>query len=455
MEKISRHEMPLRDALKRRYEFEEVALGYDEKTAIEEAKRCLNCKNPLCMEGCPVSVNIPEFINEIKNGDFDKAAESLLKKNNLPAICGRVCPQETQCEEKCIRNKIDGAVAIGNLERFIGDYNLKHRKVIKPDKTRELKTCVIGSGPSSLSFAAEILKAGGKVTMYEALHETGGVLVYGIPEFRLPKELVKNEIQGLIDLGLEVKTNVVVGKTILLDELKKEYDYIFIGTGAGLPSFMKIPGENLVGVFSANEYLTRVNLMKAYKEDAPTPVMKGKKVGVFGAGNVAMDAARTALRLGAEEVYIIYRRSRKEVPARHEEVIHAEQEGIKFEFLTNPIEILGKDNKVCGIKCIRMELGEPDASGRRRPIPIPNSEFEIPMDMVIVAIGTSPNPLLRSTCEGLNVSKWGTIEVNEKMETSIENVYAGGDAVTGAATVILAMGAGKKAAESVLEKYNK
>lgn len=451
-----RHEISEQAPEVRAHNFKEVALGFDDETAYEEACRCLDCKTAPCTKGCPVGVNIPAFINEIKNKNLDGAVKVLKGDNNLPAICGRVCPQEEQCEKFCVRKaKLGGSVAIGNLERYVADYSI-FRAPKKPAEgiTPNGKTAaIVGSGPAGLTCAADLALAGYKVTVYEAFHKAGGVLVYGIPEFRLPKALVQAEIDKLTDLGVEVKLNTIIGKTIMLDELVDGYDAVFIGTGAGLPSFLKIPGENLNGVYSANEYLTRVNLMKAYEKDSITPIQIGKNVVVVGAGNVAMDSARTALRLGAENVYMVYRRSREEMPARAAEIHHAEQEGIQFNLLTNPVEIFGENGKVKGVKCIRMELGEPDASGRRRPVPIPNSEFEFECDQVIVSVGTSPNPLLKNSCSKLETSKWGTIVINEATgETSIEDVYAGGDAVTGAATVILAMGAGKLAAKSIIEK---
>lgn len=447
-----RNKMKEQDPNVRLGNFEEVALGYDLKTAIAEAKRCLNCKNPKCREGCPVAVNIPAFIKCIVEGDLDRAAEVIKETNNLPAVCGRVCPQEEQCEKHCIRqDKLGGPVAIGALERFVADYALtKEVKAVEIEKCG-LKAAVVGSGPAGLTCAADLAKAGYDVTVYEAFHKVGGVLVYGIPEFRLPKKIVAKEIESLERLGVKIMLNTIIGKTIMLDELIEENDAVFIGTGAGLPTFQGIKGENLNGVYSANEYLTRVNLMGAYRADSTTPIAKGKKVVVVGAGNVAMDSARTALRMGAEEVHIVYRRSRAEMPARDEEIEHAYQEGIIFDLLTNPVEILG-DTKVTGIKCVKMRLGEPDQSGRRRPEIIVGSEFETECDQVIMAIGTSPNPLLKNSCMSLEVTKKGTIIVNENNETSIDNVYAGGDAVTGAATVILAMGAGKTAANAIVEK---
>ena len=437
--------------------FEEVSYGFDQDSALCEAERCLNCKNAKCKQGCPVNVDIPTFIQKIKEGDILGAAEVIKKSNNLPAVCGRVCPQESQCEALCIRGlnqKMGGAVAIGALERFVADYSLEHGVVPKRDKDNGKCVAVIGSGPAGLTCAADLAKKGCKVKVYEAFHKAGGVLVYGIPEFRLPKALVQKEIDTLKELGVEIELNVVIGKTIMLDELLAENDAVFIGTGAGLPMFMNVKGENLNGVYSANEYLTRVNLMHAYQSNSATPIVIGERVAVVGAGNVAMDAARTALRMGAKEVHVIYRRSRAEMPAREEEIRHAEEEGIIFDLLTNPVEILG-EKKVEGIKCIRMELGEPDKSGRRRPIEIAGSEFVFDADQVIMALGTRPNPLLKRSTPELEVSQRGTIVVREDtLETSIPNVYAGGDAVTGAATVILAMNAGKKAAAAIMEKLN-
>lgn len=445
------------EPLVRAKNFDEVSLGFDEECALKEANRCLSCKNAKCKERCPVGVDIPAFIDKIKEGDLSAAAEIIKLTNNLPAVCGRVCPQESQCEAGCIRGlnaKLGGAVAIGALERYVADYALSHKVKVDKPVSNGKKVAVIGSGPAGLTCAADLAKAGCKVTVYEAFHKAGGVLVYGIPEFRLPKKLVQSEIDTLKELGVEIVLNVVIGKTITLEELVEENDAVFIGTGAGLPVFMKIPGENLNGVYSANEYLTRVNLMKAYDKNSATPVVVGKKVAVVGAGNVAMDAARTALRMGAEEVHIVYRRSRAEMPARHEEIRHAEEEGIIFDLLTNPVEILG-DKKVEGVKCVRMELGEPDERGRRRPIEIKGSEFTFDADQVIMSLGTSPNPLLKKASPELETSKRGTIVVNEdSLETSISGVYAGGDAVTGAATVILAMNAGKRAAAAILERLD-
>lgn len=450
MDKKPRNKMPLLNAEKRNSTFEEVASGFTAETAVNEASRCLNCKNAPCKGGCPVGVNIPEFIQEIKRGNTDGALKIIKGTNSLPAVCGRVCPQESQCEKYCIRNKIDGAVAIGSLERFAAD-NGKEEGIDAIPKNGK-RVAVVGSGPAGLTCAGDLAKMGFEVTVFEAFHKAGGVLVYGIPEFRLPKKIVEKEIKNLKNLGVNIKLNTVVGKTVTIDKLKKDFDAIFIGTGAGLPVFMNIPGENLNGVYSANEFLTRINLMKAYLKDSDTPVKVGKKVAVFGAGNVAMDAARTAKRMGAEEVHIIYRRSREEMPARKEEIEHAVEEGIILDFLTNPVEILGENGCVSGLKCVKMELGEPDQSGRRRPVAIKGSEYDTDFDMVIVSIGTSPNPLLKNSYPDLETYGKGMLKADEKMETSVENIYAGGDAVTGAATVILAMGSGKTAARSIAEK---
>ena len=440
--------------------FEEVCLGYNQEEAMEEATRCLNCKNAKCIEGCPVSINIPAFVQEVKEGNIEEAYKIIGQSSALPAICGRVCPQESQCEGKCIRGIKGDPVSIGKLERFVADYALEHD--IKPEGAKEQnghKVAVIGSGPSGLTCAGDLAKMGYDVTVFEALHELGGVLVYGIPEFRLPKQkVVAKEIEKVKELGVKFETNVVIGKSTTIDQLIEEegFEAVFIGSGAGLPMFMGIPGENANEVFSANEYLTRSNLMKAFREDSETPIMRGKKVAVVGGGNVAMDAARTALRLGAE-VHIVYRRSEEELPARVEEVHHAKQEGIIFDLLTNPVEILEDENNwVCGMKCVKMELGEPDASGRRRPVEILGSEFVIDCDTVIMSLGTSPNPLISSTTEGLDTNKWKCIVADEEFrKTSKEGVYAGGDAVTGAATVILAMGAGKAGAKGIDEYLSK
>ena len=436
--------------------FEEVCLGYNQEEAMEEAQRCLGCKKPKCVEGCPVSINIPGFIEEIKEGKIEEAYKVIGLSSALPAICGRVCPQESQCEGKCIRGVKGEAVSIGKLERFVADYALEHDiKPVGAEVKNGHKVAVIGSGPSGLTCAGDLAKAGYDVTVFEALHELGGVLVYGIPEFRLPKQkVVKKEIEKVKELGVKFETNVVIGKSTTIDQLIEDegFEAVFIGSGAGLPKFMGIPGENANGVFSANEYLTRSNLMKAFDPDSRTPIMHGKKVAVVGGGNVAMDAARTALRLGAE-VHIVYRRSEEELPARVEEVHHAKEEGIIFDLLTNPTEILSDDKGwVTGMKCIRMELGEPDESGRRRPVEVPGSEFVMELDTVIMSLGTSPNPLISSTTKGLDTNKWKCIIADENNgKTTKEGVYAGGDAVTGAATVILAMGAGKAAAKGIDE----
>ena len=451
-----KNEMPVQAPEIRNKNFDEVALGYTKEQAIDEAQRCLNCKTKNCVAGCPVNIDIPGFIKEVAEGKFEEAYQVIAQASSLPAVCGRVCPQETQCEGKCVRGIKAEPVGIGRLERFVADYHNENCKEdLKKPESNGHKVAVIGSGPAGLTCAGELAKKGYEVTMFEALHLAGGVLVYGIPEFRLPKSIVQKEIDGLKALGVKIETNMVIGKVLSIDELKEEYGFeaVFIGSGAGLPKFMNIPGENLKGVYSANEFLTRVNLMKSYKEDSDTPIKHSRRVAVVGGGNVAMDAARSALRLGAEEVYIIYRRSRTELPARAEEVDHAEEEGIIFKFLTNPVEILADENGwVCGMKCVRMELGEPDASGRRRPVVKEGSEFEIAVDCVIMALGTSPNPLIKNTTEGLATQKWGGIIAEEETGlTSREGIYAGGDAVTGAATVILAMGAGKTAAQSIDE----
>ncbi len=444
------------DAKERAANFEEVCLGYNRQEAMEEASRCINCKNAQCVKGCPVAINIPGFIEKIKDGDVEGAYQVISESSALPAVCGRVCPQESQCEGKCIRGIKGEPVSIGKLERFAADWAMENG--IKPrgcNAKNGKKVAVIGSGPAGLTCAGDLAKLGYEVTIFEALHEPGGVLVYGIPEFRLPKErIVAKEIENVKSLGVKIETNVVVGKSVTIDQLLAEegFDAVFIGSGAGLPKFMGIPGEQANGVFSANEYLTRSNLMKAFDESSPTPIMRGKRVAVVGGGNVAMDAARTALRLGAE-VHIVYRRSEEELPARVEEVHHAKEEGIIFDLLTNPVEILSDEKGwVTGMTCIRMELGEADESGRRRPAPVPGSEFTIDVDTVIMSLGTSPNPLISSTTEGLEVNKWKCIVADEEFgKTSKEGVYAGGDAVTGAATVILAMGAGKAGAKGIDE----
>ena len=443
----------------RRRNFEEVSQGYDEAMAREEATRCIDCKNPACMTGCPVGVHIPDFIRHVKEGEFEKAYETIRLTNNLPAICGRVCPQETQCESKCVRGVKGDPVGIGRLERFCADYAMQHAstKTERPAPNGH-RVAVVGSGPSGLTCAGDLAKLGYDVTIFEALHTPGGVLVYGIPEFRLPKRLVREEIATVEALGVKIETNVVVGRSVSLEELFDEgYEAVFVGSGAGLPRFQGIPGENLNGVYSANEFLTRINLMKAYAfPETDTPVRVGKKVAVVGGGNVAMDAARSALRLGADEVSIVYRRSEKEMPARLEEVHHAKEEGVNFRMLTNPTAIHGDENgSVRAMTCVEMELGEPDASGRRRPVVKQGSEFDLDVDTVVIAIGNSPNPLIRNTTPGLETQKWGGIIVDENGATSLENVYAGGDAVTGAATVILAMGAGKTAAKAIHEKLSR
>lgn len=453
-----KNEMPSQAPEVRARNFDEVALGYSEEQAIDEAKRCLNCKNMPCVSGCPVRIHIPAFIAKVAEGDFEGAYRVISEASSLPAVCGRVCPQETQCESKCVRGIKGESVGIGRLERFVADYHMKHseEKPAEPKKNGH-RVAVIGSGPASLACAGDLAKRGFDVTVFEALHTPGGVLVYGIPEFRLPKEIVRREIDGLRELGVDIECNMVIGKILSIDELEERgYEAVFIGTGAGLPKFMNIPGENLPGVLSANEFLTRVNLMKAYREDSDTPIRRSSRVAVVGGGNVAMDAARCALRLGAKEVSIVYRRSEAELPARREEVEHAKEEGIVFRFLTNPTEILaGEDGSVGALKCVEMELGEADASGRRRPVAKEGSDFVIEADTVIMALGTSPNPLIKSTTEGLETQKWGGIVADEHGLTSRENVYAGGDAVTGAATVILAMGAGKAAAQAIAEKFEK
>ncbi len=454
--KVPRHDMPCQDPQVRAHNFEEVALGYTREMAVEEAQRCLQCKNPKCVQGCPVNISIPNFINKIVENDFLGAAQVLKMSSSLPAVCGRVCPQESQCEAKCIVGIKGDPVAIGRLERFAADFEIQNgaSKADIPDSTGK-RVAVIGAGPAGLACAGDLAKAGHEVTVFEALHIAGGVLMYGIPEFRLPKDIVQTEIRNLEALGVEILVNQVVGKVTSVHELLESgYDAVFIGTGAGLPYFLGVPGENLNGVYSANEFLTRTNLMKGYKfPEYATPVKVGKRVAVFGAGNVAMDAARTALRLGAEEVSIIYRRSRAEMPARHEELEHAEEEGVNFQLLTNPVSIEGDDKgAVRALACLRYELGEPDASGRRSPVAIQGSEFEIPMDTVVVAIGQGPNPLVTQSTAGLELNKRGNIVANEEtLETSIPGVFAGGDIVTGAATVILAMGAGKKAAAGINE----
>ena len=460
---LKRNTMPVQDAKVRAHNFDEVALGYTEEQAIDEANRCLNCKNMPCVAGCPVKIHIPEFISKIKEGDFEGAYQIITKSSSLPAVCGRVCPQETQCESKCVRGIKGESVGIGRLERFVADWHntFSTEEPVKPESNGH-RVAIVGSGPSGLTCAGDLAKKGYEVTVYEALHTAGGVLVYGIPEFRLPKKIVAKEVDTLKKLGVHIETNVVIGKTLTIDELfEMGYEAVFVGSGAGLPNFMGIPGESLKGVYSANEFLTRSNLMKSYLDNPETPIMKGGKIAVVGGGNVAMDAARTALRLGAEKVYIVYRRSMEELPARKEEVEHAEEEGIEFRLLSNPTEILGYNNPddrgdpkngfVTGMTCVKMELGEPDERGRRRPVVIEGSEFTIEVDTVIMSIGTSPNPLIKSTTEGLEVNRWGGIVISEDGLTSRNAVYAGGDAVTGAATVISAMGAGKTAAKAIDE----
>ena len=461
---MKKNSMPTQDPSVRAHNFDEVALGYDEATAIEEALRCLNCKNMPCVSGCPVNIHIPAFIERVKAGDFEGAYQIISQNSSLPAVCGRVCPQETQCESKCVRGIKGEPVGIGRLERFVADWHLAHSTelpAVAPNNGH--RVAVVGAGPSGLTCAGDLAKKGYQVTVFEALHAAGGVLVYGIPEFRLPKAIVQKEVEHLQAMGVELKTNMVIGKTLTVDELFEDgFEAVFIGSGAGLPNFMGIPGESYKGVYSANEFLTRSNLMKAYRENPVTPIMKGGTVAVVGGGNVAMDAARTALRLGAEKVYIVYRRSMEELPARREEVEHAMEEGIEFKLLNNPTEILGylnpddprdpKNGFVTGMKCVQMELGEADERGRRRPVEIPNSEFKLDVDTVIISIGTSPNPLIKMTTEGLGVNRRGGIVVEETTgATTREGVFAGGDAVTGAATVISAMGAGKQAARAIDE----
>ena len=452
---LEKVEMPVQEPQIRNRNFEEVALGYTEEMAMEEATRCLQCKHKPCVAGCPVNVQIPEFIGHIAKGEFEEAYQCIRQTNALPAVCGRVCPQETQCEELCVRGKKGEPVGIGRLERFAADWHMKHieEKGSKPESNGH-KVAVVGAGPAGLTCAGDLRQKGYDVTIFEAFHLAGGVLVYGIPEFRLPKAIVRKEIDALKDMGVKVETNMVIGKVLSIDELFEDgYEAVFIGSGAGLPSFMNIEGETLLGVYSANEYLTRINLMRAYDNTYDTPLIRHKKVAVVGGGNVAMDAARSAMRLGAEEVYIVYRRSMNELPARAEEVHHAQEEGIIFKLLNNPVRILGDEGKhVRAIECVEMELGEPDASGRRRPVAKEGSNFELEVDAVIIAIGTSPNPLISRTTNGLDTNKWGCLVANEEtMATTREGVFAGGDAVTGAATVILAMGAGKTAAQSIDE----
>ena len=455
---LKKNEMPSQEPHIRSQNFKEVALGYTAEQAVDEAKRCLNCKNRPCVGGCPVNILIPDFIAKMAEGDFEGAYQVIAQSSALPAVCGRVCPQESQCEKYCVRGVKGEPVAIGRLERFAADWHNEHstEAPAKPESNGH-KVAVIGSGPSGLTCAGDLARLGYEVTVFEALHTAGGVLVYGIPEFRLPKAIVQKEIDGLKAMGVKIETNMVIGRALSIDELLEDgFEAVFIGSGAGLPRFMNIPGENLKGVYSANEFLTRVNLMKAYQHGSDTPIQRARRVAVVGGGNVAMDAARCAKRLGAEEVYIVYRRSEAELPARAEEVEHAKEEGVVFKLLNNPTKILGDEaGAVCGMECLEMELGEPDASGRRRPVEKAGSEFVLDLDCVIMAIGTSPNPLIKSTTAGLETQKWGGIIVNEETGlTSRPNVYAGGDAVTGAATVILAMGAGKTAARAIHQQLN-
>jgi len=448
-------EMPQQEIEKRIKNFNEVPLGYSEEQAIEEAKRCLQCKKPKCVDGCPVEINIPAFIKLIEDGKFDKAAKKIKEKNSLPAVCGRVCPQEDQCEKTCIlgKKKEFEPVAIGRLERFAVDWEAYYGTVEVPEISEPTgkKVAVVGSGPAGLTCASDLVKMGHEVTLFESLHKPGGVLVYGIPEFRLPKKIVQREVDYIKNLGVDLRVNSLIGKLYTIDELKQKYDAIFVGTGAGLPMFLGVPGENYNGVYSANEFLTRSNLMRSYLfPEWDTPIKIGKKVAVVGGGNAAMDAARTALRLGADDVYVVYRRSEKEMPARIEEIGRTKEEGIKFILLTNPVEVIGENGWVKALKCIKMELGEPDESGRRRPIPVPGSEFKFDIDLIIVAIGTKPNPLIPQSTPDLKTTKWGTIIVKEDIPmTTIDGVFAGGDIVTGVATVILAMGAGKEAAKAI------
>ena len=464
---LTKNAMPVQDALARAHNFDEVALGYTDALAIDEASRCLNCKNMPCVEGCPVKIRIPEFIERIREGDFEAAYQIITQSSSLPAVCGRVCPQEVQCESKCVRGIKGESVGIGRLERFVADWHNTFctEEPLCPERNGH-KVAIVGSGPSGLTCAGDLAKLGYEVTVFEALHTAGGVLVYGIPEFRLPKKIVAKEVDTLKKLGVNIQTNVVIGKTLTIDELFEQgFEAVFVGSGAGLPNFMGIPGEGLNGVYSANEFLTRSNLMKAYREDSETPIMKGGRVAVVGGGNVAMDAARTALRLGAKKVSIVYRRSMEELPARREEVEHAREEGIEFCLLMSPTEIIGYSNPddvrdprngfVKGMTCVKMELGEPDERGRRRPGVVEGSEFTMDVDTVRMSIGTSPNPLIKSTTDGLEVNRWGGIVVNEEGLTSRPAVYAGGDAVTGAATVISAMGAGKTAAKAIHEALSK
>lgn len=451
---LKKVEMPVQDGEIRRNNFEEVTLGYTKEMAMEEAERCLHCPTKPCIGGCPVSVNIPDFIEQVKLGEFEKAYQIIRETSSLPAVCGRVCPQETQCESKCVRGVKGEAVAIGRLERFVADWHRENvsEKIEKPESNGH-KVAVVGAGPAGLTCAGDLAKKGYHVSVFEALHVAGGVLMYGIPEFRLPKEIVQNEINGLKDMGVDIETNMVIGRSESVDDLfDAGYEAVFIGSGAGLPNFMNMPGENLKGVYSANEFLTRCNLMKAYKDGNDTPIQHPKRAVIVGGGNVAMDAARCAKRLGVEEVTIVYRRSMEELPARKEEVEHAMEEGIVFNLLTNPVRVLGdEDGWVKGMECVKMELGEPDESGRRRPVEVKDSNFVLDVDCMIMAIGTSPNPLIRSTTEGLETNRKGCLIADESGATTREGVFAGGDAVTGAATVILAMGAGKTAAKAMDE----
>lgn len=451
---LKKVEMPVQDGEVRRNNFDEVTLGYTKEMAMEEAERCLHCPTKPCISGCPVSVNIPDFIEQVKLGEFEKAYQIIHQTSSLPAVCGRVCPQETQCESKCVRGVKGEAVAIGRLERFVADWHRENVKeeIVKPESNGH-KVAVVGAGPAGLTCAGDLAKKGYHVSVFEALHVAGGVLMYGIPEFRLPKAIVQNEIEGLKNMGVDIETNMVIGRSESVDDLfDAGYEAVFIGSGAGLPNFMNMPGENLKGVYSANEFLTRCNLMKAYKEGSDTPIQHPKRAVIVGGGNVAMDAARCAKRLGVKEVTIVYRRSMEELPARKEEVEHAMEEGIVFNLLTNPVRVLGDENGwVKGMECVKMELGEPDESGRRRPVEIKDSNFVLDVDCMIMAIGTSPNPLIRSTTEGLETNRKGCLIVNENGATTRDGVFAGGDAVTGAATVILAMGAGKTAAKAIDE----
>ncbi|MBR1747329.1 MAG: NADPH-dependent glutamate synthase [Clostridia bacterium] len=453
-----KHPMPTRDPKIRARDFLPVELGYDEETAVEEAKRCLNCKNKPCTGGCPVRIDIPAFIAKVAARDFDGAYEIINASSSLPAVCGRVCPQETQCESKCVRGIKGEPVAIGRLERFVADYHLnKPEKPVPKIEKNGVKVAIVGAGSAGLTCAGDLAKKGYEVTVFEALHKAGGVMTYGIPEFRLPKSIVSAEIENLSRLGVKIETNVVIGKTLTIEDLKEDgYKAIFIGSGAGLPKFLHIKGEELNGVFSANEFLTRINLMRAYEPDADTPIWRGNKVAVIGGGNVAMDAARSAMRLGAEKVYVVYRRSEEELPARREEVAHAKEEGVEFHLLTDPTEILDDGNyNVAGLRCVEMQLGEADASGRRRPFVKPDSEFVLEADTVIVSIGTAPNPLIKNATPELAVTDWGGIVVDEDLGTNLDGVYAGGDATSGAATVIMAMGAGKRAADSIDRYLNR